>query len=158
VPHNSIKLALATLAAMVATNACTAAQLGVWEEDLRRCMIYKPIDGGRVAVANDEGAIEIEVQGERAATDGAQPIKYMVTFDSRPPIDATPEGSTLDNKLGSYAAIAPIFAKAQNMTISITAPNAPARAVTIQIGDGAKAMGFLKKCEDYWRRRNAKHR
>jgi hypothetical protein len=68
VPHNSIKLALATLAAMVATNACTAAQLGVWEEDLRRCMIYKPIDGGRVAVANDEGAIEIEVQGERAAS------------------------------------------------------------------------------------------
>jgi hypothetical protein len=63
-----------------------------------------------------------------------------------------------DNELGSYATIAPLFAKARSMTISITPRNAAAQAITVPVGNGQKAMAFLKKCDDYWRRYHSKHR
>ena len=42
------------------------------------------------------------------------------------------------------------------MTISIKPVTHPAHALTVKVGDGAKAMAFLKKCEVYWRDYNKK--
>jgi hypothetical protein len=62
-----------------------------------------------------------------------------------------------DNRLGSYAALAALLSKAKQMTISIKPVTDPARALTVKVGNGAKAMAFLKKCEVYWRDYNKKH-
>lgn len=113
--------------------------------------------GGRVVLAIDAGAIAIDAQLEGVVTEGTPPVKYKVRFDSRPPIETVPDAATSANTLGTYAAIAPIFAKARNLTILIPSPDKPDRTITIAIGDGAGAMAFLKKCDDYWRRWRAKH-
>jgi len=136
-----------------------AAAPAAWQEDLRRCMIYMPIEGGRVVIANDDGVLEIDVKPE---ADGAGTSeKFTVTFDARTPIDTTPpQGASgiYDHRLGTFEAIAPVFARARDMAIAIMSSNAPARSIAVPVGNGAKAMAFLKKCNDYWRRQNAKHR
>jgi hypothetical protein len=155
-------LMLAALSGLLTTHVGAAAQAGAWEEDFRRCMIYKPIPGGRVVIANDEGVLEIDAQRDGDANEGTDTKTYMVAFDDRSPIDTTPprnaSAGVYDHRLGTYAAIAPMFAKARNMTISITAADKPADTIAVSIGDGTKAMAFLKKCDDYWRRYNNKHR
>ena len=160
-PSKTKPYVFAALMALVIAGDGAAATRGAWEEDMRRCMIYKPIEGGRVVIANDEGVLEIDVQTESNTNDPNKPDKYSISFDGGPPIDATPPkdaSGIYDNRLGSYKGIAPVFAKAHGMTIAIAAADSPARTVMVPIGDGAKAMAFLKKCEDYWRRQNAKHR
>jgi hypothetical protein len=157
--HCTIMLMLAAPYLCIAP-AAPAAQADSWEEDLRRCMIYKAIDSDRrVVIANDEGVLEIELQQNDTENSQEAEKTYVVTFDNRPP---SPPMNAVEGiypyRLGSYAAIAPIFAKARNMTISITAPDQPANSITVHIGNGAKAMAFLKKCHDYWRRYNNKHR
>jgi hypothetical protein len=62
-----------------------------------------------------------------------------------------------DNRLGIYAAVAPLFSKAKEMTIAIKPATDPARTLTVKVGNGAKAMAFLKKCEGYWRNYNKRH-
>ena len=129
-----------------------------WQEDLRRCMIYLPIEHGRVAIAYDEDILEIDVQRdddwrERAAT------TYVVTFDDRAPIETKPPETRgiLDHVLGPYATIAPIFAKTKTMKIAMTPPDKPTEVLTIKIGNGAKAMAFLKKCKEYYERKRRKN-
>jgi len=79
-----------------------------------------------VAVANDEGRLEIDVQRERDANEDSAETKYAITFDNRAPIDAASSKNAgagiYDHWLGNYAAVAPIFAKARQLTILITAP------------------------------------
>jgi hypothetical protein len=158
----TITLMLAALPGLLTAHVCLAAPAGAWEEDLRRCMIYKPIQDGRVVIANDESVLEIDVQREGDANEGADTKTYVITFDDRTPIDTTPpknaSGGIYDHRLGTYAAIAPIFSKARNMTISITASDKLAEAIIVSIGNGTKAMAFLKKCADYWRRYHNKRR
>jgi hypothetical protein len=157
---NYIIMLMLTAPVLFTAHASHAAQTDSWEEDLRRCMIYKAIDSGRrVVIANDEGALEIEVQREDSDNTEEAVKTYIVTFDNRtpsPPMNAV-EG-IYPHKLGTYATIAPVFAKARTMKISITAPDEPEDTVTVHIGNGAKAMAFLKKCNDYWRRYNNKRR
>jgi hypothetical protein len=150
--------------ALIICHVCHAAQSGSWEEDLRRCMIYKPISGGRVVIANDEGNLEIDVQRDGNANEEDDKQLYIVTFDDRKPIDTTRpqnvDGGIYNHRLGTHAAISPIFAKARKITIVITAPVKPAvpETITVPIGDGARAMSFLKRCDDYWRRNRKKQR
>lgn len=148
------KLLMLAAPVLIVSHACHAAPAGVWEEDFRRCMIYQAIDGGRVVVANNEGRLEIDVQRDGDAREEAE-AKYVITFDNRAPIDAASSKNAgagiYDHWLGNYAAVAPIFAKARQLTIQITAPAKPAETVTIPIRNGAKAMAFLKKCDDHWR-------
>jgi hypothetical protein len=157
-PKCTIALILAALAVFVAVPACRAAPDDAWEEDLRRCMIYKPVHGGRVVIANNEGVLEIDVQRDGDATAGTDTRTFMIAFDDRTPIDTTPpknaEAGIYDHRFGTYAAIAAVFAKTRNMTISIAVPDKPSETLTVPIGNGAKAMAFLKKCDDYWRHRN----
>jgi hypothetical protein len=147
---------------LIVSHACHAAPAGLWEEDFRRCMIYQAIDGGRVVVANDEGRLEIDVQREGDATGESDATKYVITLDNRAPIDAASSKNAgagiYDHWLGNYAAVAPIFAKARQLTILITAAAKPAETITIPIRNGAKAMAFLKKCDDHWRNFRKKQR
>lgn len=148
--------------ALIISDACHAAQSGVWEEDLRRCMIYKAINRGRVVIANDEGHLDIEVQRDGDGDEEADTRTYVITFDDRAPIDSTPPRNAgagiYDHRLGTYATIAPVFSKARKMTILITAPDKPEDTITVPIGNGVKAIAFLKRCEDYWRRYHKKQR
>jgi hypothetical protein len=124
-------------------------------------MIYKPVEGGRVVIANNEGTLEIDVQRDGTADEGADGQKYMITFDNGMAVGTRPTNASAgiyDNELGSYATIAPMFAKARSMTISITAPSTPAQMITVPVGNGQKAMAFLKRCDDYWRRYHSRHR
>ena len=157
----TISLLLAALPSLIIVHNCFAVQDGAWQEDLRRCMIYKPIEGGRVVIANNEGTLEIDVQREGAADEGTDAQKYLVTFDNGLAVSTRPTNASAgiyDNELGSYATIAPAFAKARSMTISITGGNTAVQAITVPVGNGQKAMAFLKKCDEYWRRYQSKHR
>ena len=158
--RQAISIMLATLPLLYAASACAAAESGSWQEDQRRCMIYLPIKDGRVAIADDDGALWIDVQPGGGAADKPEPDKYTIAFDRGAPIDgAREDGNTgvFDNRLGSYAAVAPVFSKAKEMTISIKPKTGPARTLIVKVGNGAKAMAFLKKCEKYWRGYNKKH-
>ena len=121
-------------------------------------MIDKPIHGGRVVIANNEGVLEIDVQREDDATIFRDTRTFMIAFDDHTPIDTTPpknaEAEIYEHRLGTYAATAAVFAKARNMTISIAAPDKPLETLTVPIGNGVKAMAFLKKCDDCYRHRN----
>jgi hypothetical protein len=158
-PRHTVLIMLAVLPLLYAVTSCAAAASGAWREDQRRCMIYLPIKGGRIAIADDEGVLWIDVQLEGGNTDRAEPDRYTIVFDNGAPIDGAPkDGGTgmFDNRLGSYAALAPVFSKAKHMTISIKPMTDPAHALTVNVGNGAKAMAFLKKCEVYWRDYNKK--
>ena len=106
--------------------------------------------------------LDIDVQRDFSGGEGTDIGTYVVTFDDRTPIDTTPpkdaEPGIYDHKLGAYTMIAPMFSKARTMTILITAPDKPPEALTVPIVNGVKAMAFLKRCEDYWRRYHKKHR
>jgi hypothetical protein len=157
----TISLLLAALLGLIVTHNCYAAQDGAWQEDLRRCMIYKPIEGGRVVIANNEGTLEIDVQREGTADEGTDGQEYLVDFDNGMAVSTRPTNASAgiyDNELGSYATIAPVFAKARSIMISITGGNAPAQSITVPVGNGQKAMAFLKKCDEYWRRYHSRHR
>jgi hypothetical protein len=66
--HRHIVLTmLAVLPLLYAVASCAAAASGgAWQEDQRRCMIYLPIKGGRIAIADDEGVLWIDVSGVEA--------------------------------------------------------------------------------------------
>jgi hypothetical protein len=152
---------LAALPGLFCAHVCLAAPAGAWDEDLRRCMIYKPLNGGRVVIANDRRVLEIDVQRNGDANAETDKRTFLITFDNRTPIDTTAPQKVYAgiyiHTLGTYAAIAPVFAKARNMMIVITAPDKPVNAITVRIGNGSKAMAFLKNCDDYWRRYHHKH-
>jgi hypothetical protein len=157
--RHTVLIMLAVLPSLYAFASCGAAASSAWQEDQRRCMIYLPIKGGRIAIADDEGVLWIDVQLEGGNADKAAPDRYTIVFDNGAPIDGAPkDGGTgmFDNRLGIYAALAPVFSKAKEMTISIKPVTDPARALAVKVGDGAKAMAFLKKCEVYWRNYNKK--
>lgn len=153
---------LVTLSIAVAFSLATASTgLGApaddWNEDLRRCLVTKDIDGGRVVLAIDEGVIEIDVQ--RGTDSDAE--TYKVSFDGGAPIDTTPpKGATglYEHRLGAFSTVSPVISRAKKMAIAITAADKPPETITITVGNGAKAMAFLKKCAAYWDRRNRKGR
>lgn len=119
-------------------------------------MIDQHIQGGRVVIAIDEGILDIDVQRDGDPSFLNDTRTFMIAFDDRAPIDTTPPKgymSIYNHRLGTYAAIAKMFAKSRNMTISITGPESPSEAVTVPIANGAKAMAFLKKCDSYYRHR-----
>jgi hypothetical protein len=157
--RHTVLIMLAVLPLLSAAKTCAAAESGAWQEDQRRCMICLPIKGGRIAIADDDGVLWIDLQPEGGDADKAVPDKYTIAFDKGAPIDGAPkDGNTgmFDNRLGIYAAVAPVFFKAKEMTISIKPATDPARTLTVKVGNGAKAMAFLKKCEVYWRNYNKK--
>jgi hypothetical protein len=156
--RHTVLIMLAVLPLLQAAKTC--AESGAWQEDQRRCTIYLPIKGGRIAIADDEGVLWIDVQPDGGDADRAVPDKYTIGFDKGAPIDGAPkDGNTgmFDNRLGIYAAVAPVFSKAREMTISIKPATDPAHTLIVKVGNGAKAMAFLKKCESYWRNYNEKH-
>jgi hypothetical protein len=158
--RQTILIMLAALPSLYAAGTCAAAESGSWQEDQRRCMIYLAIKDGRIAIADNEGVLWIDVQPEGGAADKAEPDKYTIAFDKGAPIDGAPkDGNTgmFDNRLGTYAAVAPVFSKAKEMTISIKPTTDLARTLIVKFGNGAKAMAFLKKCEVQWRDYNKKH-
>jgi hypothetical protein len=144
------KIGLAALMIILLGNACLSADSIVWGEDLRRCMVSKGIPNGRVVISNNEGNLEIDVQREGDTNTKGE--TYTITFDDRQPISITPTNGIFDHRLGSYKFVAPIISKARLMKISITGSDRPNDLIVVPIGKGAKAMAFLKKCEDYWRR------
>lgn len=156
VMQNNVKLS--ALMIILSANACLAADSSVWDEDLRRCMVSKGIPDGRVVIRNDEGNLEIEVQ--RKGDKKIQTETYTITFDDRQPISipSTNEKGVFDHPLGSYKFAAPIISKARLMKISIAGSDRPNDLVIVPIGKGAKAMAFLKKCDDYWRRYHSRRR
>jgi hypothetical protein len=152
---------LLTVLPIIYSAHSSAAPTETWQEDLRRCMVYKRIFGGRIAIAIDEGVLWIDVQPEGGDATKTVPDKYRITFDNGTPIDGTAkdaEPGIFDNKLGAYSAVAATFSKAKEMKVSISSETTPVRAITVPLGNGAKAMAFLKTCEAYWRRHNARHR
>jgi hypothetical protein len=152
-----VALSIAVVISIAAIRACLGAPAGEWNEDLRRCLVSKDIQGGRVVLANDEGIIEIDVQ---RGTDSDSET-YTISFDGQPPIDTTPPKNTTgvyQHRLGPLGTVAPVFSKARRMVISIATADKRAETITIEIGNGAKAMAFLKKCNDYWERQNRKRR
>ena len=146
-PQSCVTRLLAMLMAVGSVNSAIAAQRGDWQQDFRRCLISKPIDGGRVVLTIDAGSIAIDAQWDGAGAESAQPAKYKVAFDDRAPIETVPDAATAESTLGPVASIAPLFAKARNLTILVPGLDAPDRTVTVAIGDGAGAMAFLKKCD-----------
>jgi hypothetical protein len=156
---HTVLIMLAVLPLLHAAKASAAVESGAWQEDQRRCMISLPIKGGRIAIADDDGVLWIDVQPEGEDAAKAVPDKYTIAFDTGAPIDGAPkDGNTgmFDNRLGIYATVAPVFSKAKAMTISIKPATDPARTLTVKVGNGAKAMAFLKKCEVHWRNYNKK--
>jgi hypothetical protein len=156
----TILMMLAALPLLYAGETCAAAESGTWQEDQRRCAVYLAIEDGRVAIADDDGVLWIDVQPQGGAANTTGPNKYTIAFDKGASIDGVPtDGNTgiFDNRLGTYAAIAPVFSKAKEMTISIKPTTNLARTLVVKVGNGAKAMAFLKKCETYWRDYNKKH-
>jgi hypothetical protein len=146
------KIGLAALMIILLVKTCFSADSIVWGEDHRRCMVSKGIPDGRVLISNDEGILEIDVQREGDTKTKGE--TYTITFDDRQPIliTTTNEPGIFDHRLGSYKSVAPIISKARLMKISITGSDRPSNLIVVPIGKGAKAMAFLKKCEDYWRR------
>ena len=145
-------------ALLLTSEVCAAQTAATWQEDLRRCLIAKPIDGGRVVVANDEGKLSIDVQRPQ---DEGETAKYVIRFDEGRSIESAPENNSqtsYPHVLGTYASIAPQFRDSRTLGISITAANKPTEEIRILIGNGARAMAFLKRCEDYWRRYHRRHR
>jgi hypothetical protein len=97
---------------LYAVTSCAAAASGGWQEDQRRCMIYLPIKGGHIAIADDEGVLWIDVQPEGGNADKAEPDRYTIVFDHGAPIDGAPKdggAGMFDNRLGSYAFLAPVL-------------------------------------------------
>jgi hypothetical protein len=64
-PRHTVLIMLAVLPLLYAVTSCAAAASGAWQEDQRRCMIYLPIKGGRIAIADDEGVLWIVLGGPR---------------------------------------------------------------------------------------------
>ena len=110
--RHGVLIMLAVLPTLYSVTSRAADASGAWQEDQRRCMIYLPIKGGRIAIADDEGVLWIDVQPEGGGADKAEPDRYTIMFDNGAPIDGAPrDGGTgmFDNRLGSYAALAPVF-------------------------------------------------
>ncbi|MFD2182250.1 hypothetical protein [Rhodoplanes azumiensis] len=152
-----VTLSMTVAFSLAAMSAGFGAPADDWSEDLRRCLVTKDIDGGRVVLAIDEGVVEIDVQ--RGTDSDAE--TYKVSFDGGAPIDTTPpNGATglYAHRLGTLGTVTPVLSKAKRMTIAITAADKPPETITIAVGNGAKAMAFLKKCAAYWDRRNRKGR
>ena len=51
--RHTVLIMLAALPLLYAAKTGAAAENGAWHEDQRRCMIYLPIKGGRIAIADD---------------------------------------------------------------------------------------------------------
>jgi hypothetical protein len=145
-------LFLATFLLVVLVQAGSASQPAAWEEDFRRCLIAQPIDDGRVVIEIDEERLAMDVQRGK---DEDETSTYVITFDNHPPINIysqkNPAGG-YPHVLGTYRSIAPVLSKARTMTISVTASDKHNDVITVAVGNGGKAMAFLKKCDDYWRR------
>jgi hypothetical protein len=139
-------------ALLMISEVCAAQTRPDWQEDLRRCLISKPITGGRVVIANDEGRLSIDVQ--RPAQDDESETNYVVRLDDRRSINSAPDNNaqtSYPHVLGTHASIASDFSNSRTLAISITAPNKPNDEIRVSIGNGARAMAFLAHCEDYWR-------
>jgi hypothetical protein len=131
-----------------------------WEEDFRRCLIRKPFDGGTVTISTTNGSLEIDVLWtDDTRLDAFKAAELRAEIDNKQ-IEMRPRqsdaGETADAyELGSFATIAPILSNGRWLTLAFA--DHTERNLRLPIGNGKKAMGFLKKCHDYWEKWRQRH-
>jgi hypothetical protein len=131
-----------------------------WQEDFRRCLIRKPFDGGTVTISTTNGSLEIDVLWtDDTALDAFKATEIRAAIDQKQ-IELQPRkgdaGETVyAYELGSFATVAPLLSNGRWLALSLT--DHPERNLRLAIGNGRKAMGFLKKCHDYWEKWRQRH-
>ena len=131
-----------------------------WAEDFRRCLIRKPFDGGTVTISTTNGSLEIDVLWtDDTGLDAFKAAEIRAEID-RKQIEMRPRKSDLGEavyayELGSFATVAPLLSNGQWLAFSLA--DHPERNLRLAIGNGRKAMGFLKKCHDYWEKWRQRH-
>jgi hypothetical protein len=132
--RHTVLIMLAVLPLLSATRP-VAAESG-WQEDQRRCMIYLPIKGD-VSRSPTTTVFYGSTQPEGGDADKAAGQVHDHLRQGRRSM-ALPRTAIpmFDNRLGIYAAVAPVFSKAKEMTISIKPATDPARTLTVKVGNG----------------------
>ena len=131
-----------------------------WVEDFRRCLIRKPFDGGTVTISTTNGSLEIDVLWtDDTGLDALRAAEIRAEIDQKQ-IEMRPRkgdaGETVyAYELGSFATVAPLLSNGRWLALSLA--DHPERNLRLAIGNGRKAMGFLKKCHDYWEKWRKRH-
>lgn len=143
-----------------AARGLKAAPATDWEEDFRRCLIRKHFDRGNVTISISGSALEIYV-----LWDDEQRLEDLGEANIRAEIDRerfelqvrkSDLGTNVATyELGPFATIAPLWSKGRELTLAFAGH--PDRDLRLPIGNGKKAIGFLNKCEDYWKKWRARH-
>lgn len=137
-----------------------AAAASDWQEDFRRCLIRKPFDGGTVTISTTDGSLEIDVLWTDDTTlDAFKAAEIRAAIDQKqiemPPRKGDAGETVLAYELGSFATVAPLLSNGRWLTLSLA--DHSERNLRLPIGNGRKAMGFLKKCHDYWENWRKRH-
>jgi hypothetical protein len=136
------------------------AAAGNWQEDFRRCLIRKPFDGGTVTISTTDGALEIDVLwNDDTRLDAFKAPEIRAEIDQKQ-IELRPRKSDVGDKvlayeLGSFATAAPLLSNGRSFSLAFA--DHPERDLRLSIGNGRKAMGFLRKCHDYWEKWRQRH-
>ena len=137
-----------------------AASASNWEEDLRRCLVRKYFDRGSMTLSVTNGSLEIYVRwsdGEGLEKIDVAKIHVEIDqdrFDLQPQKMGAGKGANT-YLLSPYPKVASLVSKGKWLTL--TFPGQSDRDLRLPIGNGKKAMGFLKKCEDYWKKWHQQH-
>ena len=131
-----------------------------WQEDFRRCLIRKPFEGGTLTISTTDGSLEIDVLWtDDTRLDAFKAAEIRAEID-RKQIELQPRKSDggetmLAYELGSFATIAPLLSNGRWLALSFA--DHIERNLRLPVGNGRKAMGFLKKCHDYWEEWRQRH-
>jgi hypothetical protein len=137
-----------------------AAPASDWVEDFRRCLIRKPFDGGTLTISTTDGSLEIDVLwADETGLDAFKEAEIRAEIDGKQ-IDMRPLKTDLGDKvyayeLGPFATVAPLLSKGRSLSLAFA--DHAERNLRLPIGNGMKAIGFLKKCHDYWQKWRLRH-
>lgn len=158
-------LALSILTSVCGADALAARQradtaASNWEEDFRRCLVRKPFDGGTVTISTTNGSLEIDVLWTDDTTlDAFKAAEFLAEIDQKQ-IEMRARKSdvgetVLAYELGTFATVAPLLSNGRWLALSFS--DHTERNLRLPIGNGKKAMGFLKTCHDYWEKWRLRH-
>ena len=138
-----------------------AAPASNWEEDFRRCLIRKTFDAGSITISLSDSSLEVYVLwSDETRLDDLKGTKIRAEIDQnqfelRPmPMKSDPEGAST-YVLGPFETIAPLWSKGRWLTLAFS--DHRDRNLRVPIGNGTKAMGFLKECKAYWEKWRKRH-
>jgi len=110
-----------------------------WREDLRRCSIYKDFPDGYVVISVMY-PVEVNIVGN-------EEVKVSSVWIDHTVLPARP-GMAYDYSIGSAKEVLPALARGKRLKVFVHDKAEP--VVDLNIGNGKKAVAFLRECDMYW--------